>query len=32
MTIEIDGDVPGYMLHGLHALPNVIKAILIRAI
>jgi len=32
MTIEVDGDVPGYMLNGLHALPNVIKAILIRAI
>lgn len=32
MTIEVDGDVPNYMLHGLHALPNVIKAILIRAI
>lgn len=32
MTIEVDGDVPNYMLHGLHALPNVIKAILIRAL
>ncbi len=32
MTIEVDSDVPSYMLHGLHALPNVIKAVLIRAI
>ena len=32
MTIEVDGDVPGYILHGLHALPNVIKAVLIRAL
>lgn len=32
MTIEVDGDVPNYILHGLHALPNVIKAILIRAL
>lgn len=32
MTIEIDGDVPNYILHGLHAIPNVIKAVLIRAL
>lgn len=32
MTIEVDGDVPAYILHGLHALPNVIQAVLITAL
>lgn len=32
MTIEVDGTVPGYILHGLHALPNVIQAVLIAAL
>lgn len=32
MTIEVDGEVPSHMLHGFHSLPNVIQAVLIRAL
>lgn len=32
MTIEVDGDVPNYLLQSLKILPNIINVILIRAI